>query len=153
MDREAWRAVIHGFSKSRTRLSDWTELNWFLFLQLKVLFQSLSRICYAFKYCIVYYNKLKMTQDTNVSVCFCSVVSDSLQPSRLYIARLFCPWNLPGKNTGMGCYFLLQGSMYHEIKAPGHFHKITWFHSYDLSIMIGIYLLSFLYFSIITPLI
>ena len=30
-DREAWRAVIHGVAKSRTRLSDWTELNtWFL---------------------------------------------------------------------------------------------------------------------------
>ena len=29
MDREACRAVIHGVTKSRTRLSDWTELNWF----------------------------------------------------------------------------------------------------------------------------
>ena len=28
MDREAWRAVFHGVAKSRTRLSDWTELNW-----------------------------------------------------------------------------------------------------------------------------
>ena len=28
MDREAWRAVIHGVAKSPTRLSDWTELNW-----------------------------------------------------------------------------------------------------------------------------
>ena len=28
MDREAWRAVIHGVTKNRTRLSDWTELNW-----------------------------------------------------------------------------------------------------------------------------
>ena len=27
MDREAWRAVIHGVTKSQTRLSDWTELN------------------------------------------------------------------------------------------------------------------------------
>ena len=27
MDREAWRAVIHGVAKSWTRLSDWTELN------------------------------------------------------------------------------------------------------------------------------
>ena len=27
-DREAWRAAIHGVTKSRTRLSDWTELNW-----------------------------------------------------------------------------------------------------------------------------
>ena len=26
MDREAWRAVIHGVAKSQTRLSDWTEL-------------------------------------------------------------------------------------------------------------------------------
>ena len=30
MDREAWRAVIHGIAKSRTWLSDWTELNWTL---------------------------------------------------------------------------------------------------------------------------
>ena len=30
MDREAWRAAIHGITKSRTQLSDWTELNWYL---------------------------------------------------------------------------------------------------------------------------
>ena len=28
MDREAWRAAIHGVAKSRTWLRDWTELNW-----------------------------------------------------------------------------------------------------------------------------
>ena len=28
MDREAWRAAIHGVTKSQTRLSNWTELNW-----------------------------------------------------------------------------------------------------------------------------
>ena len=28
MDREVWRAAIHGVAKSRTRMSDWTELNW-----------------------------------------------------------------------------------------------------------------------------
>ena len=27
MDREAWRAAVHGVAKSRTRMSDWTELN------------------------------------------------------------------------------------------------------------------------------
>jgi len=29
MDREAWRAAVHGVTKSWTRLSDWTELNWY----------------------------------------------------------------------------------------------------------------------------
>ena len=28
MDRQAWHAAIHGVAKSRTRLSDWIELNW-----------------------------------------------------------------------------------------------------------------------------
>ena len=31
MDREAWHAAIHGVAKSRTRLSNWTELNWWMF--------------------------------------------------------------------------------------------------------------------------
>ena len=35
MDREAWRAAIHGVTKSQTRLSDWTELNW---LQVNITF-------------------------------------------------------------------------------------------------------------------
>ena len=28
MDREAWRATVHGLAESQTRLSEWTELNW-----------------------------------------------------------------------------------------------------------------------------
>ena len=37
-----------------------------------------------------------------------SVVSDSLQPHESQPARL-CPWDSPGKNTGVGCHALLQG--------------------------------------------
>ena len=36
MDREAWRAAIHGVAKSWTRLSDWPELNWVLFFSSKM---------------------------------------------------------------------------------------------------------------------
>ena len=37
------------------------------------------------------------------------VVSDSSQAPGLKPTRLLCPWNFSGKNTGMGCHFLLQG--------------------------------------------
>ena len=38
-----------------------------------------------------------------------SVVSDSLQPHGLYCTKLLYPWDFPGKNTGLGCQFCLQG--------------------------------------------
>ena len=38
-----------------------------------------------------------------------SVVSDSSWPHGLQPTRLLCPWDSPGKNTGVGCHFLLQG--------------------------------------------
>ena len=40
----------------------------------------------------------------------CSVMFDSLQPHELQPARLLCPWDSQGKNTGEGCHFLLQGT-------------------------------------------
>ena len=39
----------------------------------------------------------------------CLIATDSLQPYGLQPIRLLCPWDFPGKNTGMGCHFLLQG--------------------------------------------
>ena len=37
-----------------------------------------------------------------------SVMSDSVWPHRRQPIRLPCPWDSPGKNTGVGCHFLLQ---------------------------------------------
>ena len=37
-----------------------------------------------------------------------SVVSDSSRLHGLQPIRLPCPWDSPGKNTGVGCHFLLQ---------------------------------------------
>ena len=39
-----------------------------------------------------------------------SVMSSSLQPYGLQPIRLLCPWDYPGKNTGVGCPFLSRGS-------------------------------------------
>ena len=36
MDREAWRAAVHGVAKSQTWLSDWTELNCFCLTDLYI---------------------------------------------------------------------------------------------------------------------
>ena len=35
-------------------------------------------------------------------------MSDSVQPHRWQPTRLLCPWDSPGKNSGVGCHFLLQ---------------------------------------------
>ena len=44
-----------------------------------------------------------------VCVCVCAQSCLTLQPRRLWPTRLLCLWNFPGKNTGVGCHFLLQG--------------------------------------------
>ena len=38
-----------------------------------------------------------------------SVMSNSLRPRGLYLARHLCPWDFSGKNTGVSCHFLLPG--------------------------------------------
>ena len=42
IDREVWRAAIHGVAKSQTRLSNWTELNW-----------CLNVLCDLWNFCIM----------------------------------------------------------------------------------------------------
>ena len=39
-----------------------------------------------------------------------SVMSSSLRPYGQSPTRLFCPWDSPGKNTGVGCHALLRGT-------------------------------------------
>ena len=40
---------------------------------------------------------------------FAFIVFESLQHYGLYPTRFLCPWNSPGKNTGVDCHFLLLG--------------------------------------------
>ena len=77
MDREAWGAAVHGVTKSWTRLSDWTELNWWLIH-------------------FVVYQKLKHCKATRLLLFSCPVMSDSLWPHGLQHPRLPCPSPTPG---------------------------------------------------------
>ena len=51
----------------------------------------------------------------------CSVVSDSSQPQGLQPTRLLCPWDFPGKSTGVGCYRLLHYFL--EVRAKANTYK------------------------------
>ena len=63
--------------------------------------------------------------------CVCvspSIVSNSLQPHGLQPTRLLCPWDSPGRNTGVGCHFLLQGIFPNRGSNPDlpHFRQILY---------------------------
>ena len=51
-----------------------------------------------------------------------SAVSNSLPPDRVQPTRLLCLWDFPGKSTGVGSYFLLQGIFPTPGWNPGHLH-------------------------------
>ena len=55
-----------------------------------------------------------------------SAVSDSLWPHGLSPARLFCPWDSPGKNTGAGCRALLQGIILTQGSNPHFLSLLHW---------------------------
>ena len=65
------------------------------------------------------------------SYCICesmsgvsqSVMSDSLPPHGLQPARLLCPWDSPGKDTGEGCHALLQGIFPNQGSNLGLLHR------------------------------
>ena len=65
-----------------------------------------------------------------------SVVSHSLQPHGLWPARLFCPWDFPGKNTGVGCHFLLQCV---KVKSPSRVRLFVtpWTAAYQAPLSMG----------------
>ena len=61
------------------------------------------------------------------------VVPDSLRPHGLYPSRLLCPWDSPGKHTGVGCHFFLQGIFPTQGSSPSllHYRQILYRQSHQ----------------------
>ena len=55
-----------------------------------------------------YFTFIKRLFSSSPHAAAASVVSDSVRPHRWQPTRLLHPWDSPGKNTGVGCHFLLQ---------------------------------------------
>ena len=128
MDRGAWQTAAHGVAKGRTRLSDFTFTFHFHALEKEMATHS-SVLAWRIPgtgepggLLSVGSHTTEVTQQqqqqqqgsfqviTSLLLLFsCSIMFDSLQLYGLQPARLLCPWNFLGKNTGVGCYFLLQG--------------------------------------------
>ena len=72
---------------------------------------SLSKELITYYWSSTLGRKKKKSVDHHRACCCCwvaSVVSDSVRPHRWQPIRLPRPWDSPGKNTGVGCHFLLQ---------------------------------------------
>ena len=56
----------------------------------------------------------------------CSVMTNSLWHYELHPTRLLCPWNYPGKNTGVGCYALLREIFLTQWSNPHLLSLLIW---------------------------
>ena len=128
-----------------------------------------QRTCWKSQYCHLHADAdlttaFRKGKCVNMDCCCCFLVAQLcltlLWPCGLQPTRLNHPWNFPGKNTGMGCHFLLQGifptqglnpcllcwqayslPLSHH-KSPTHFFRYTFFffnvkHSLNCTIETG----------------
>ena len=84
--------------------------------------------------CIGKYNVHK-TKVIKITKMFMLVAQSclTLRPHGPKSTRLFCPWDVPGKNTGVGCHFLLHGIFPTQGSNPGllHYKQILYQLSYE----------------------
>ena len=71
------------------------------------------------------YTKVSARCSCPECLCVCSrlAVSNSWRPHELLVIRHLCPWSFPGKNTGVGCHFLLQGIFPTQVS---NLHLLHW---------------------------
>ena len=86
MDREAWRAAIHGVTKSQTRLSNWTELKLF------IAFLPRSKACFNFMIALIICSDFGAPQN---SICHCFYCHELMGPYAIILVF----WMLSFKPT------------------------------------------------------
>ena len=87
MDREAWRAAVHGVTKSRTQLSNWTELNIHCVYVPQFLYPLIYRWIYRLLPCPSCC--IHAAMNFGVHVFFSVIVSSGCMPSRIVGSYLF----------------------------------------------------------------
>ena len=110
MDRAAWHAAIHGVAKNWTRLSCWVELSWILasdnlvgnHTSVAKSSERLGKPLLSSELMFLIFRMRSIFMLSHLSV------SDPLRLHGQSPTRLLCSWRFPGKNTGVGCHFLLQ---------------------------------------------
>ena len=110
MDREAWHAAINGVAKSRTRLSNWPELNWYTKEYFRTLFHREIALAWVLfrnqnlrqaLECSLFISERDPKEESRVNTRFSSVqfshsvMSDSLQPHESQHVRPPCPSPTP----------------------------------------------------------
>ena len=146
MDRGAWPATVPGVAKSWTRLSNQTTV---LSTKINLWWSGVIEMfprCFSNKtgkwlpnhgcwmgVLLKWLTGRKFLEVLFYHIAFStvqnrSVMSNSLRPHGLQPARLLCPWDSPGTNTGVGCHALLQGIFLTQELNPGlpHCRQTVW---------------------------
>ena len=92
----------------------------------KSLSKFFSMYVHAFPFFKTYYETRYIYESCSCLCSITSVTSDSLWPHGRLSARLLCPWDSPGKNTGEYCHALLQGIFPSQGSNPHLLHLLCW---------------------------
>ena len=101
MDREAWRAAIHGVAKSRTRLSDWTELKSFETIMNTSWF--LQTFLHLLKWFLLWYGNIQ------IPLAITAIQEDKLEGdcSGCWVNVIFCMVHLFGFQYSTSSHLLI----------------------------------------------
>ena len=111
MDRGAWRATVHGVTKSQIQHSDQTTTFHKLLYTQRIIIKMMLANMYSIQGLIscVCVLKLSKLSSNPWSVCVSlSVMSSSLWPHGLQPTRLLYPWDFPDKSTGLVIPLMIQ---------------------------------------------